>query len=87
MREAVEDLAEAYLHIRRDGCIQFDDLRVVLHCPPSEAVAIEIKLTSVGKQMYGYSCQKTTLEHCGDITTYLKDCIEKWRASMDKKRG
>ena len=31
MREAVEDLGKAFLEIRREGCIQFNDMFVELH--------------------------------------------------------
>lgn len=89
MRDAVENLAKAYLEIRREGCIQFDDLVVVIHCAPlttRRKVAIEVCLQSVGETMHGYKTDKTALEHCHDLYNYLKECLQKWRDSMDNMR-
>lgn len=86
MRDAVENLAKAYIEIRQEGCIQFDDLLVVIHSDASPKIALEVCLTSVGKQMYGFKGQKTPLNHCQDLQKYLKDCLGKWRDSMNEKR-
>lgn len=86
MRDAVKNLADAYLEIRREGCIQFDDMKVVVHCNPEHAVAIEIKLQSIKTSITGLSEENTALEHCQNVYAYLKRCLTKWRASMDIKR-
>ena len=82
----MENLGVAYIEIKKEGCIQFDDMKVVVHCNPDDAVAIEIRLQSIGQIMKGLSCEKPAVEHCQDVYTYLKSCITKWRQSMDEKR-
>ena len=76
----------AFIEIKKEGCIQFDDMKVVVHCNPEDDVAIEIRLQSIGQIMKGLSCEKPAVEHCQDVYTYLKSCITKWRQSMDEKR-
>ncbi|XP_067940324.1 E3 ubiquitin-protein ligase rnf213-alpha-like [Watersipora subatra] len=87
MRDAVENLARAYIEVRREGCIQFDDLKVVIHCNQSHAVAIEIKLQTIEKSFSGPSSEGTSLQHCHNMYKYLIDCIKRWRESMDEKRS
>lgn len=86
MRDAIENLGNAYIDIRREGCIQFDDLLVVIHCNPEHKTAVEIQLQSVGKKMFGTTREKTVLEHTNDIHAYLASCLQKWRDSMNDKR-
>lgn len=86
MRDAIENLGSAYIDIRREGCIQFDDLLVVVHCNPDHGSAIEIRLITVGKKMFGQKREKSALLHTQDLYAYLKNCAEEWRASMDKTR-
>ena len=86
MRDAVENLGVAYIEIKKEGCIQFDDMKVVVHCNPDDAVAIEIRLQSIKQVMKGMSLEKPAVEHCQNVYAYLKSCITKWRQSMDEKR-
>ena len=86
MRDAVENLARAYIDIRREGCIQFDDMLVVIHCNPNHKVAIEVRLQSIGKVMTGKRAEQDAIAHCEDIYRYMRDCIGKWRESMDNNR-
>ncbi|XP_067940322.1 E3 ubiquitin-protein ligase rnf213-alpha-like [Watersipora subatra] len=77
MRDAVENLASAYIEIRKEGCIQFDDLKVVVHCDQSHDVAIEIKLQAIEESLYGQSSESSSLEHCHDMYAYLTTCIRR----------
>ena len=86
MRDAVENLGNAFLDIKREGCIQFDDMKVVVHCNPDHAVVIEIKLQSIEQTMNGLKEENNALVHCRRVYTYLKGCLKKWRDSMDEKR-
>ena len=86
MRDAVENLARAYIEIRREGCIQFDDLLVVLHCNPSHHIAIEVRLQSIGRVMTGKRDQNDAMGHCEELYRYMRDCIGRWRESMEIKR-
>ena len=86
MRDAIENLAQAYIDIRREGCIQFDDMMVVVHCNEDHKVAIEVRLQSIGLSMMGKSKEKSPIEHCEDLYRYMTGCISKWRASMEEKR-
>ena len=86
MRDAVEILAQAYIDIRREGCIQFDDMLVCLHCNPKHATAIEVRLQSINRAMIGRTNEKTVLKHCEYLYNYLNGCIKKWRDNMDEKR-
>lgn len=86
MRDAVENLAQAYIDIRKEGCIQFDDMLVVVHCNPNHRTAIEVRLQSINKAMVGQNSEKSALEHCQYLHSYLTDCVQKWRKTMDEKR-
>ena len=87
MRDAVENLARAYIDIRREGCIQFDDMMVVVHCNPDHKIAVEVRLHSIGVSMLGYnSKEKDPIAHCQDLYRYMRGCIGRWRDSMDVKR-
>lgn len=86
MKDAVENLAQAYIDIRREGCIQFDDLLVVVHCNPNHRTAVEVRLQSIEVAMIGQNKDKDPIGHCQDLFRYMKDCITKWRSSMDDKR-
>ena len=86
MRDAVENLGNAFLDIKREGCIQFDDMKVVVHCNPQHNVVIEIKLQSIEQSMNGSKEENNALVHCRRVYTYLKSCLKKWRDSMDEKR-
>ena len=87
MREAVEDLGKAFLEIRREGCIQFNDLLVDLHCAPVSDTAVEVNLASIGEQMYGIQTEgKTAADHCRDIVACLNQFIIEWRDNMNSKR-
>ena len=86
MRDAIENLAQAYIDIRREGCIQFDDMMVVVHCNEDHKVAIEVRLQSIGLSMMGKSKEKSPIEHCQDQNRYMTGCISILRASMDEKR-
>ena len=86
MRDAVENLGLAYIEIKKEGCIQFDDMKVVVHCNPDSVVALEFGLQSIQQVMRGMRSDKPAVEHCKNVYTYLKSCIGKWRKSMDEKR-
>ena len=84
MRDAAESLGQAYLDIRREGCIQFDDMMVVVHCNVQETVAIEIKFQSIGASLIGLKKENTALKHCNILLDYLKSCIRQWRESLNE---
>ena len=86
MRDAVQILAQAYIDIRKEGCIQFDDMLVVIYCNPTRKTVIEIKFQSVNKVMVGKVAEKTVLAHCQYLHTHLRDCIDAWRGNMNDKR-
>ena len=86
MRDAVENLSQAYLDIRREGCIQFDDMLVIVHCSKKHKNGIEVKLQSISKSMIGHNGKKKALEHCEYLYTYLNNCVKKWRENMNKMR-
>lgn len=86
MRDAAENLGNAYLDIKREGCIQFDDMMVVVHCHPESPVGVEVRLQSIGEAMNGTNKEKSALTHCQNIYTYLNSCLGKWRDSMDVQR-
>jgi len=75
MRDAVENLAKAYIEIRKEGCIQ-------------STVGIEIKLQSINQVIQGLRKESkgSSLEFCRDLYTYLNSCVSKWRENMDKYR-
>jgi len=88
MRDAVENLAKAYIEIRKEGCIQFDDMLVIVHCRPQDTVGIEIKLQSINKVMVGKNREKSggALPLCQDLYTYLNNCVIEWRKNMNQYR-
>lgn len=89
MCDAATNLGNAYISIRRAGCIQFDDLLVVIHCDPSNEnspVAIEIKLKQAKVTVLGYKDQKSALKQCQDLHSYLNDCLRDWKQHMDSFR-
>lgn len=86
MRDAVENLALAYIDIRREGCIQFDDLLVVVHCNSDRGTGVEIRLQSINKKFFGNTQEMSAIDHCMLIYGYINSCVEKWRRSMDEQR-
>ena len=86
MRDAVENLARAYIDIRREGCIQFDDMLVVVHCNISHHTAIEVRLQSIVRVMTGKRVHNDAMGHCEDLYRYMRDCIGRWKESMALKR-
>ena len=86
MRDAVENLALAYIEIRREGCIQFDDLLVRIHCNPDRSTVVEIILQSIDKVFSGRAQEKTALAHCQYLYEYLNNCMQKWKAAMTDER-
>jgi len=88
MMNAVENLAKAYIEIRKEGLIQFDDMLVIVHCSPQDTVGIEIKLQSIHQVIRGLRKEgkRSSLEFCQDLSTYLNNCVSKWRESMDRYR-
>lgn len=86
MQDAVENLAKAYIDIRNLGCIQFDDMMVVVHCNVDHRVAIEVRLQSIGHCILGMKKEKPCIEHCEDLHRYMTVCASKWRKLMDDRR-
>ena len=88
MKDAIENLAKAYLEIRREGCIQFDELLVVIHCDPDHIVGMELNLQSIKRVMNGRNDgqQLDALKHCQTLYTFLNDCVSRWRKIMDDHR-
>lgn len=87
MRDAVENLAKAYIDVRREGCIQFDDLLVTVHCKPTEGTAVEIRLQSIDEgKVFASAEEMSALDHCLVIYKYLSECVKRWRSSMDAHR-
>ena len=88
MKDAIENLAKAYLDIRREGCIQFDDLLVVVHCDQSHSVGIELRLQSIGEVMQGRNVKNEmdALMHCQALYRFLNQCVSKWQDIMAENR-
>ena len=87
MIDAVENLAKKYIDIRREGCIQFDDMLVVVHCNPKHKIGVEVRLQSIHVSMLGLNSDlKDPIAHCQDLYRYMDDCIKDWRKSMMTKR-
>lgn len=87
MRDAVESLAMAYLDVRKEGCIQFDDLLIKVDCDKNKAAPVKVKCFQANKQHYtGRKVEKSALDHCNDLCSYLNSCVTKWREIMDLKR-
>ena len=82
MRDAVENLANAYIRIKSEGCIQLDNMKIVVHCNFDDDAAIEITFQSIQQTLTGYKTEKNALQHCQCVTAYLRSCIEKWRKIM-----
>ena len=87
MRDAVENLARAYIDIKREGCVQFDDMLITVHCNPKHDVAVEVRLKSMKKGLYGQNKDtKDAITHCQDIYRHLRECMEMWEQTMNIKR-
>ena len=91
MKDAVENLAQAYLNIRREGCIQFDDFYVVITQRKEKVterrLCVEVKLPQVEKVLRGWETPMTTvMYHVTSIYEYMNECVEKWRRELMTKR-
>ena len=81
----MENLAKAYIAVRQEGCIQFDDMKVLVHCNPG-AVAIVISFKGIEKTLTGQTDEASALKHCQNVADYLTDCLITWRKSMESQR-
>ena len=79
MKDAVENLARVFIDLRREGCVQFENMYITVYCDPAHDPGVEISFRSLGKALMGVKESKTALEHCLDIYVYLKDCVKMWR--------
>lgn len=86
MRDAVQILAQAYIDIRKEGCILFDDMLVVIYCDPELETVIKIRFKSSISYIVGKDSEKTVLAHCQHLHTHLRACIDMWRDNMNDKR-
>lgn len=85
MRDIVENLGNAYLDIKREGCTLFDNMTLVLHCN-EEHIALEMRLPSIGKNLTGQRREKTAVKHAEDMYQYLMSCLREWKIIMADKR-
>jgi len=86
LRDNVENLARAYLRIRREGCILFDDLYVVIHCNPDEKITTELTFKAIDKVLYGRKKCGTGLDQVNELYFFINNCIEDWRQRLEKFR-
>ena len=88
MRDDVENLARAYLEIRHEGCIQFDDLVVRIHCNPQIGKpSVELKLQSIDESIIAKHTQyATSNRHCRDLYKFFNHCIDDWKKKMADER-
>lgn len=87
MRDEVENLAQAYLEIRKEGCIQFDDLLIKIDCDEAQPASIKVKFQAIKEQYIGRRAENSsTIEHCTDLCDFLRECVKKWREIMVEKR-
>jgi len=61
MRDAVERLARVYLEIRREGCIQFDEMLVKIDCSAEMTSKVKFKLQSIKHQFVGKPSARKTI--------------------------
>lgn len=83
MKDSAENIAKVFLEIKKEGCIQFDDLLIKIQCNPKSKDGVKFKLQSIKKAFVGMTDGgKTALHHCKDLYNYMRDCLEQWRANM-----
>jgi len=79
-------VAQAYLAIRREGCIQFDELLVFIYCNPKK-VSLQMHFKSIKTTMEAKTDEKSDVrQHCTDLYAYLNECVTKWQENMSAKR-
>lgn len=87
MRDAVENLAQSYMDIRREGCIQFDDMSVIVYCDPDSDISIKVKMSTDHAEMCGHNSEnKNAMSHCQDLHVYMTRCLQEWKNFMEQKR-
>ena len=86
MRDAAENLAQAYLEIRKEGCIQFDELLIKIDCDRECTAPVKIKFQAIKEHYIGRKADKSILEHYKDLLDFLRSCVRKWRDIMSQKR-
>lgn len=86
MRDDIENLAKAYIEIRREGCIQFDDLLVKVHCNPTDTT-VELKLQSLDQSITGKPKSGTSERHCKELYQFLNTCVADWKKRMNMERA
>ncbi|XP_067936897.1 E3 ubiquitin-protein ligase rnf213-alpha-like [Watersipora subatra] len=87
MKDAIENLANAYLDIRREGCIQFDELLVVIHCDKTKNVGMEVRLQSIKRVLHNRNdAAADALKHCETLFQFFTQCVSRWQDIMKDHR-
>ncbi|XP_067936896.1 E3 ubiquitin-protein ligase RNF213-like [Watersipora subatra] len=87
MKDAIENLANAYLDIRREGCIQFDELLVVIHCDETKPVGMEVRLQSIKRVLHSRNdAGADALKHCETLFQFFTQCVSRWQDIMKDHR-
>lgn len=84
MKDAVETLAQTYLEVRNAGCMQFDDMYIIVK--PHADVCIEVKFALIKRTLHGRKSENNVLTHLADLSDILKDFVENWEKSLAERR-
>ena len=85
-RLEMQNLAQAYLEIRKEGCIQFDELLIKIDSDRECTAPVKIKFQAIKEHYMGRKTDKSILAHCKDLLDFLRSCGRKWRDIMGQKR-
>ena len=79
------NLAQAYLNIQREGCIQFDEFYCIIE-PRIHSGTISVEFPSLKTTLYETAKDGDIILHVEELFNFLKQCITCWRKKLEESR-